>query len=192
MFAQVPFSFEMYGADIVSADIESVPDMTEGVDRNLLAEELKMSCTNAMLQCLDPEDRCIFILGTMFKLDSAVAGEVLGMTPEAYRQRLSRVRRKMADFLGKYCGEYGEGACHCFDRVNYAIASHRVIPQQLGFALSEEIALDTMLEVKDAMEEIDGLAQDFSFCKIYRSPEHMRRAVQELLDSTQLSTVCKA
>lgn len=78
MFAQVPFSFEMYGADIEDADLGSVPDMTEGVDRRLLAEELKMSCANVMLQCLEPEDRCIFILGTMFKLDSRIAGEVLG------------------------------------------------------------------------------------------------------------------
>ena len=36
------------------------------VEKNILAEELKMSCTNVMLQCLDMESRCIFILGTMF------------------------------------------------------------------------------------------------------------------------------
>ena len=42
-----------------------------------------------MLQCLDTESRCAFILGTMFRLDSAAAGEVLGISPENYRQRLS-------------------------------------------------------------------------------------------------------
>lgn len=40
--------------------------MTGGVDRGILEEELKLSCTNVMLQCLDGESRCIFILGTMF------------------------------------------------------------------------------------------------------------------------------
>ncbi len=90
---------------------------------------LKMSCTNVMLQCLDTESRCIFILGTMFKVDSRIAGDILGMTPEAYRQRLSRIRKKMADFLGQYCGEYGAGRCKCKERVNYAIQNHRINPQ---------------------------------------------------------------
>ena len=65
----------------------------------LLAEELKLSCTNVMLQCLDAESRCIFILGTMFGIDSRIAGEILGITADSYRQRLSRIRRKMADSL---------------------------------------------------------------------------------------------
>ncbi len=40
-----------------------------------MAEELKLSCTNVMLQCLDAESRCIFILGTMFRINSRTAGE---------------------------------------------------------------------------------------------------------------------
>ena len=50
------------------------------MERSILAEELKMSCTNVLLQCLDAESRCIFVLGTMFKLDSRIAGEILDMT----------------------------------------------------------------------------------------------------------------
>ena len=148
-----------------------------------------MSCTNVMLQCLDTESRCIFILGTMFQVDSRMAGEILEMTPEAYRQRLSRIRKKMADFLGQYCGEYGNGRCKCTDRVNYAIQNHRIHPQQLDYTTATEIPVETMLEVKSAMEEIDGLSQDFSFCKPYRSPERTKRLLQELLDSTQLSVI---
>ena len=46
-------------------------------------------------------------------------------------------------------------------------------------------------ELPYAMEEIDGLSQDFSFCKPYRSPERTRNLIQEFLDSTQLSVVQK-
>ena len=91
MFAKHPLSFEFYGADIMSGKEQDVPDLTQGVDASLLAEELKFSCTNVMLQCLDAESRCIFILGTMFKVDSKVAGEILDITPETYRKRLSRI-----------------------------------------------------------------------------------------------------
>ena len=189
MFAHYPLSFEYYGNDIENGKIQDVPDLTQSVEKDILAEELKMSCTNVMLQCLDTESRCIFILGTMFKVDSRIAGDILGMTPEAYRQRLSRIRKKMADFLGQYCGEYGAGRCKCKERVNYAIQNHRINPQQLDYAAATEIPMQTMLDVKSAMEDIDDLSQDFSFCKPYQSPERTKRLIQEFLDSMQFSII---
>lgn len=78
--------------------------MAGGVDADLLAEELKMSCTNVMLQCFDPESRLIYVLGVMFKADSRVCGGILGIIPEAYRQRLSRIRGRMSEFMKDYCG----------------------------------------------------------------------------------------
>ena len=82
MFAKFPLSFEYYGDDIRNAKTDDVPDLTQNVERAILAEELKLSCTNVMLQCLDTESRCIFILGTMFKVDSRIAGDILGITPD--------------------------------------------------------------------------------------------------------------
>ena len=191
MFARYPLSFEYYGDDIENGKIQDVPDLTQNVEKDILAEELKMSCTNVMLQCLDAESRCIFILGTMFKIDSRIAGDILGMTPEAYRQRLSRVRKKMAEFLGQYCGEYGNGRCKCRDRVNYAIQSHRLNPLGLDYVAAAEIPVETMLDVKNAMEDIDDLSQDFSFCKPYQSSERTKHLIKEFLDSTQLSVIQK-
>ncbi len=189
MFAHYPLSFEYYGNDIENGKIQDVPDLTQNVERDILAEELKMSCTNVMLQCLDTESRCIFILGTMFKIDSRLAGDLLQMTPEAYRKRLSRIRKKMADFLGQYCGEYGSGRCKCKDRVNYAIQNHRIDPSQLDYIGAKEISLETMLDVKSAMEELDVLSQDFSFCKSYQSSERTKHLIQKLLDSKQFSII---
>ena len=189
MFANCPLNFEYYGNDIENAKIQDLPDLTQNVEKNILAEELKMSCTNVMLQCLDTESICIFILGTMFKLDSLIAGEILEITPEAYRKRLSRIRKKMADFLSEYCGEYGGGRCKCKNRLNYAIQSHRLNPLQLDYTTAAEIPIQTIIDVKNAMEDIDDLSQDFSFCKTYQSPERMKHLIQELLDSKQLSII---
>ena len=189
MFAHYPLSFEYYGDDIENGKIQDVPDLTQNVEKDILAEELKMSCTNVMLQCLDTESRCIFILGTMFKVDSRIAGDILEMTPQAYRKRLSRVREKMADFLNSYCGEYGGGKCRCKDRVNYAIKNHRINPLQLDYTKAAEISESILFDVKNAMEDIDNLSQDFSFCKPYQSPECIKNLIQELLDSTQFSII---
>ena len=189
MFAHYPLSFEFYGDDIENGKIQDVPDLTQNVEKDILDEELKMSCTNVMLQCLDVESRCIFILGTMFKIDSRIAGDILGMSPETYRKRLSRIRKKMADFLGQYCGEYGRGECKCRERINYAIQNHRINPLQLDFMTTTEIPVQTMIDVKNAMEDIDDLSQDFSFCKPYQSPERTKHLIQEFLDSVQLSII---
>lgn len=191
MFAKFPLSFEFYGDDINNADIHNIPDLTQDVERSILAEELKLSCTNVMLQCLDAESRCIFILGTMFKIDSRIAGDILGITPEAYRQRLVRVRRRMADFLSEYCGEYGNGKCRCADRVNYAIQSRRITPDQLNFT-SASLLGQTTLEVKEAMEEIDDLSQTFSFCKTYQPPESLKKFVEDFLNGASYSVVTNA
>lgn len=190
MFAKFPLSFEFYGDDIKNGRIEDVPDLTQNVEKSILAEELKLSCTNVMLQCLDTESRCIFILGTMFKVDSRIAGDILGITPEAYRKRLSRIRGKMADFLKEYCGEYGNGTCRCADRVNYAIQNHRINPAQLDFTTA--VPDETMIEVKEAMEDIDGISQEFSFCKTYQSPAGLKEFIQKFLDGTACSVVTNA
>ena len=131
MFAKFPLSFEYYGDDILNGKIDDVPDLAQDVEKAVLAEELKMSCTNVMLQCLDAESRCIFILGTMFKVDSRIAGDILGITPEAYRQRLSRIRKKMADFLSEYCGEYGNGTLYQESELCYS--KSQVISLLFGF-----------------------------------------------------------
>ena len=190
MFAQFPLSFEFYGDDIRNGKIQDVPDLTQNIDQSILAEELKLSCTNIMLQCLDPESRCIFILGTMFRVDSRIAGDILGITPEAYRQRLSRVRKKMAAFLSEYCGEYGQGTCHCVHRVNYAIQNHRITPDRLDFTAAKPS--DAAEVVTAAMEEIDGYSQQFSFCRAYQSTDRLKRMLQDFLNGPAFSTIVKA
>lgn len=189
MFAQYPLSFEYYGNDIAHGRTDDVPDLTQNVEKGILEEELKMSCTNVMLQCLDTESRCIFILGTMFKVDSRIAGEILGISPEAYRQRLSRIRKKMADFLSEYCGEYGSGKCRCRNRINYAIQNHRINPAHLDYTAADVISYESVLGVKEAMEEIDDLAQNFAFGKTYATPEQTKQFMKDFLQSTNLSVV---
>ena len=122
---QPPLSFEFYGADIEAGFLKNNPGMTNGVEEEILAHELKMSCTNVMLQCFDPESRLIYILGIMFRVDSKASGEILGISPEAYRQRLSRIRQKMAAFMKQYCGLAASEKCNCQKRIGYAITNHR-------------------------------------------------------------------
>ena len=60
------------------------------------------------------------------------------------------------------------------------------------YVAAAEIPVETMLDVKNAMEDIDDLSQDFSFCKPYQSSERTKHLIKEFLDSTQLSVIQKS
>jgi len=75
MFAQYPLDFSYYDNDIKFKSDESIEHVFEKIESEQLANELKLSCTNVMLQCLTPVNRCIFIYylgccGKSNKLDS--------------------------------------------------------------------------------------------------------------------------
>ncbi len=192
MFSHHPLSFEIYEEDIASGREKDIPDLSQGVDRTVLEEELKMSCTNVMLQCLDRESRCIYILGTMFRADSRMAGEILGMTPEAYRKRLSRIRERMGTFLSEYCGLSGTGICSCKKRTDYAIATHRLYPEQLEYRALEHTERDIMLECKEAMEKVDDLSLIFANMPFYRTSSKASEWMKRFLRSEEFKIIAEA
>lgn len=192
MFSKFPLSFEFYGEDIASGKEKDVPDLSQGIEQAMLEEELKMSCTNVMLQCLDQESRCIFILGTMFQVDSRVAAEILGTTPEAYRKRLSRVREKMAAFMGEYCGLSGTGMCSCRKRINYAIASHRLNPMNLEYSVLSQGADEVVRQTKNAMEKVDDLTFVYSGMPFYRASEKAKDWMENFLKSETFRKIAEA
>ncbi len=192
MFAAHPLSFEVYSQDIASGRERDVPDLSGGVDRELLARELKLSCSNAMLQCLDRDSRAIYILGTMFRLDSRVAAEIFGLSPEAYRQRLSRIRRRMGDFLKEYCGLSGTGTCSCARRVDYAILTHRIDPARLDYQSLEPCATEEIVSCTEAMEQLDDQAQIFATLPAYRSPGEIQSNIRALMNTDGFRAVLDA
>lgn len=190
MFSKLPpLSFEYYGKDIEAGFVETHQEVLGGVDAELLSQELKMSCTNVMLQCFGAESRLIYVLGIMLKVDSKVCGEILGITPEAYRKRLSLIRQKMSGFLKQYCGLASSERCDCKKRVGYAIQSRRLNPANLEYSRLEQADKDIVCEYIQAMEEID--TQSFIFAQLprYRSPQKVKDFLQKLLHSNSITTI---
>lgn len=190
MFAKRPLSFEFYGADIDSGKERDLPSLSPELDHGLLEQELKLSCTNVMLQCLDPESRCIFVLGTMFRADSRIAGEILDMSAENYRQKLSRIRKKMSAFLNEYCGLAG-GKCDCKRRIPYAAATHRIHPEAAEYSPLAVPNPEAEEFVKN-MEEIDDLSLLFSSLPSFRATEKARKFLSDFLQSDKCCYIMNA
>lgn len=185
MFAQHPLSFEAYAQDIQAYQQESQRE-----DKLILARELKLSCTNVMLQCLKPQDRCIFILGTMFKADSRQAAEILGLTPENYRQRLSRARRKMADFMSQYC-YLASGGCRCTCRIDFAIGTQRLDPENLEYSKLPSADPQVLHQHLEAMEKIEDHMTVFDQMEACLLPVEKQRHLQEVVSSVWMEKVCQ-
>ncbi len=80
----------------------------------LAARQVALGCTQNMLLALDREQRLVYVLDVVFGLTSTEAAEVLAITPQAYRQRLSRARARLEGFAASTCGQANRSAqCQC-------------------------------------------------------------------------------
>jgi RNA polymerase sigma factor (sigma-70 family) len=80
----------------------------------LEARQVALGCTQGMLMTLSREQRLAYVLDTVFDLPSKEAAAVVGITPAAYRQRLSRARSLLDEFAGRTCGLANPQArCQC-------------------------------------------------------------------------------
>ena len=79
-------SFDAYAEDLRSGLSTKEPSP----DAALLADEVRLSCTQAMLTCLDRDHRVAYVLGEVFEVSSSDGAYICDVTPAAYRKRLSR------------------------------------------------------------------------------------------------------
>ena len=102
-----------------------------GPEAAVLAEEVRLSCTQSMLQCLERGERVAFVLSDIFELSSTDAAWILETSPAAYRKRLERARHRIRAFMESTCGLVNRDAfCRCARRVPKAIATGRVDPRR--------------------------------------------------------------
>jgi RNA polymerase sigma factor (sigma-70 family) len=145
------------------SSIDKMPDyqLNEAEENELKdsIEELRISCTAGMLMCLDREQRLVYILGEMFKVDHNLGAEIMGISPGNFRVRLSRARNDLYSWMNKKCGLVNAAnPCRCSRKTRAYIDSGAVDPGNLQFnkdytqtvfSLSENEALNLQLTLED-------------------------------------------
>jgi RNA polymerase sigma factor (sigma-70 family) len=128
-------SFTEYGKSIERTPDGALPDQANvPVDLSLVVEETKIHCMMAMLLCLDRRQRFTFILGEIFGVSDRVASEILDIRKTTYRQRLSRARRQVYQFMREKCGLVdADNPCHCDRKTKALIDAGHVDPENLLF-----------------------------------------------------------
>ncbi len=126
-------------------------------ERTILKEavaEAKVSCMSGMLMCLDREQRLLYILGDIFRIDHHVGGELFSISTANYRKKLSRARRELFSFMDGQCSLVNRNnPCTCEKKTKGFIKLGYVDPENLKFnkAYTKSIH-DRLLEKEDALE----------------------------------------
>ena len=150
-----------------------------GVDKDLLLRELKIGCTHAMLLCLERDYRVIFILSVIFKTNSRDGAYIMEVTPETYRKRLSRAKKKISGFMENNCGLVNsKNYCHCEKRLNTAIEDKRTDPRRLLFVNNGGIE-NSLRE----MERLDALSSVYLSAPQYISPKNILENLKKIIES---------
>lgn len=105
---------------------DTTPLTDDEADR---VNDVKVACSHAMLLGLKRPYRMAFLLGAVIGLSGDEAARLLGISPASFRQRLSRSRGAMAEFLSRHCGLINADApCHCRMRLRPCMANGSVAP----------------------------------------------------------------
>ncbi|MFD6352580.1 RNA polymerase sigma factor [Nocardia tengchongensis] len=106
-----------------------------GPEATLLTHEVRLNCSQAMLQCLGRDERVAYVLSDVFEVSSEEAAWIVGATPAAYRKRVERAKKRLGNFLQSTCGLANpEAFCRCSRRVEKAVELGRVDPRRPAFA----------------------------------------------------------
>lgn len=156
-----------------------------GPEATLLTREVRLTCSQAMLQCLSRDERVAFVLSEVFEFDSSAAAWILGTTPVAYRKRLQRAKKRLGDFLNSTCGLANpKAACRCARRVDKAVELGRVDPRRPAYAThSITPGGRTAAAAEQQMIGLHDAAAVLRAHPDYAAPEARRDVVAALLDS---------
>jgi RNA polymerase sigma factor (sigma-70 family) len=135
---QQRWSFDRLANDLSEGIGEPVPGGVTSAEQKAIVEEIKIGCTQAMLLCLDREQRLAYVLGDVFELDGDMAADILDIEPAAYRKRLQRAREQIRTFMRSNCGLVERACrCRCDRRVGFALRTRRVDPKTLLFTRAD-------------------------------------------------------
>ena len=90
--------------------------------RDFMLWELKQGCMTSVINCLSPGERAAFVASNVMRMDDESAAKALGVTPAAFKVRLSRARKKVGDYLAPRCEHVNPmNPCRCPARVGVAL-----------------------------------------------------------------------
>jgi RNA polymerase sigma factor (sigma-70 family) len=124
--------------EVVEKQLDSIPSqalsLLEESEMRDEIEETKLACMNGMLLCLERDQRLVFILGELFNVNHDLGANLLNISKDNFRQKLSRARKDLYNFMNNKCGLIRkENPCRCAGKTKGFIKAGKVNPDNLQF-----------------------------------------------------------
>jgi len=178
------YTFEVYEQMLDSRDSYSRLNNFNQMEIGLLAEEMKLTCTQGLLLCLSREVRLAFILGEVFGVTSKEGSEILDISTDAFRKRLSRGRKLIRNFMLKNCNLVNaSNICNCADAVKLHIKARQIDPEQPLFVTHPAHEIQKAVDHFKELDELGRVTALFRNHPNYAAPEAFAGIVKQLVDS---------
>jgi RNA polymerase sigma factor (sigma-70 family) len=184
-------TFTDFGRTLDATPELDLPDpQTMPVELPLLVEEAKVGCMSGMLLCLDRRQRMAFILGEIFGVNSDTGADVMEISPDNFRQLLSRSRRDLYQFMQNKCGLINTAnPCRCakktrgFMQLGF-LETNRLQFTKVQLAKVNQVAADRLNELESLDRKHAELFREHAFL----APPDVAIKLRELISRSSFNT----
>lgn len=144
---EMGLTFDIFGADLEQGLVDTNQQSSDDI---IMLNELRISCTIAMLLCLDLKHRSAYLLGEILEFDHQEASEILEISKDLYRKRLSRARSELVKFTAQSCGLSNSTAkCSCPRRLPVSLEMGRVSKNDIFHSTPEAPSYSDAVEIAE-------------------------------------------
>jgi RNA polymerase sigma factor (sigma-70 family) len=178
-------TFDNYGHELDQMQDTELSEF-EKMEMNEFIEDAKIGCISGMLLCLDREQRLVYILGEIFGIEHTLGSQLLEISKDNFRQRLSRARRELYNFMNNKCGLINkENPCRCDKKTKSFIKAGWVDKDRLKFNTSYLKMISEIAPQKS--EDLSDLT-DMEYAELFKKQPFQEKEHDQILFDNLLIT----
>jgi RNA polymerase sigma factor (sigma-70 family) len=184
-------TFDNYGHELAQMADNDLSQIEQNELKEFI-EDAKIGCMSGMLLCLDREQRLVYVLGEIFEIDHVLGSEILEISKDNFRQRLSRARRDLYNFMNSKCGLINTAnPCRCVRKTKAFIQAGWVDKEQLKFNTSylkkiSELSPQKSHDLNDLTER--AYADHFKNHP-FQEKEHDKKVLHDILSDNRVRDI---
>jgi RNA polymerase sigma factor (sigma-70 family) len=190
-----PWTFDEYRRELHDIADAELPDPNAvSAEVQLYVHESRIGCTSGMLLCLDAEQRLVYVLGAIFGVSDRVGAELLEISRDNFRQKLTRARRDLRSFMDDECGLVKtSNPCRCAKKTQGFIKAGYIDARTLLFARDHVVRVRELAESRsDAIDAIDATYAEIHRDHPFQQSPDFLSSLRGLIQQSDLWSPLKA
>lgn len=154
-------NFETMAQNLANTPDNDLTELEQEEQKQVI-KEMNYMCMTGMLLCLSRDQRLVFILGETFNADHTIGSQILSISKDNFRKKLSRARNDLFNFMNNKCGLVNKSnPCRCHKKVKFAVDNKIIDSKNLLFN-REDFASFRQFIRKDADVFMDIIDQKYA------------------------------